>query len=78
MRWTNSTYRLAMRGFSLVEIMVAMVIGLIAVIVIFQVFAVFERQKRTSTGAGLRHRLNIRLSVPSDRNRAAPVTMNLP
>jgi type IV pilus assembly protein PilW len=40
------------RGFSLVEIMVAMVIGLVAMIVIFQVFAVFEGQKRTTTGAG--------------------------
>lgn len=39
-------------GFSLVEIMVAMVIGLIGTIVIFQVFAVSEGYKRTTTGGG--------------------------
>jgi type IV pilus assembly protein PilW len=37
-------------GFSLVEIMVASLIGLIGSIVIFQVFAVSESQKRTTTG----------------------------
>lgn len=37
-------------GFSLVEIMVAVLIGLIGSVVIFQVFAVSERQKRTTTG----------------------------
>lgn len=37
------------RGFSLVEVMVGMVIGLIGVLVIYQVFAVFEAQKRTTT-----------------------------
>jgi len=37
-------------GFSLVEIMVGMVIGLIGMIVILQVFSVFEAQKRTTTG----------------------------
>lgn len=37
-------------GFSLVEIMVASLIGLIGSIVIFQVFAVSEGQKRTTTG----------------------------
>jgi type IV pilus assembly protein PilW len=39
-------------GFSLVELMVAALIGLIGTIVIFQVFAVFEGQKRTTTGGG--------------------------
>ncbi|OGA22093.1 MAG: hypothetical protein A3I02_11150 [Betaproteobacteria bacterium RIFCSPLOWO2_02_FULL_67_26] len=39
-------------GFSLVEIMVAAVIGLIGSVVIFQVFAVSESQKRTTTGGG--------------------------
>lgn len=38
------------RGFSLVEIMVGMVIGLLSMLVILQVFSVFETQKRTSTG----------------------------
>jgi type IV pilus assembly protein PilW len=38
------------RGFSLVELMVGLVIGLLATLVIMQVFAVFEGQKRTTTG----------------------------
>jgi|CXWL01.1.fsa_nt_gi type IV pilus assembly protein PilW len=37
-------------GFSLVEIMVGLVIGLLATLVIMQVFSVFEGQKRTTTG----------------------------
>lgn len=39
-----------MRGMSLIELMVAMVIGLIGIIVISQVFAVSEGLKRTTTG----------------------------
>lgn len=39
-------------GFSLIELMVAVVIGLIGSIVIFQVFGIFEGQKRTTTSAG--------------------------
>ena len=38
------------RGFSLVEVMVAMLIGLIGTIIIFQVFAISEAQKRSTTG----------------------------
>lgn len=38
------------KGFSLVEIMVAMVIGLLTTLVIMQVFMVFEGRKRTATG----------------------------
>ncbi len=37
-------------GFSLVEIMVGMVMGLMAMIVILQMLTVFEGQKRTTTG----------------------------
>jgi type IV pilus assembly protein PilW len=37
-------------GFTLVEIMVGLVIGLLATMVIMQVFSVFEAQKRTTTG----------------------------
>lgn len=37
-------------GFSLVELMVAMVIGLLGIIVMMQMFSVFEEQKRTTTG----------------------------
>jgi type IV pilus assembly protein PilW len=39
------------RGFTLVELMVGVLIGLIGTVVIFQVFAVSEAQKRTTTGA---------------------------
>lgn len=40
------------RGFSLVEIMVAMVIALLGTVVIFQVFEISEGIKRTSTSGG--------------------------
>ncbi len=39
-------------GFTLVEVMVAMVIGMIATIVMFQVFSASEERKRATTGAG--------------------------
>jgi len=38
-------------GFTLVEIMVGLVIGLLTTLVITQVFALFEGQKRTTTGS---------------------------
>lgn len=37
-------------GFSLVELMVGLVIGLLATLVIMNVFSVFEKQKRVTTG----------------------------
>ena len=37
-------------GFSLVEVMVAIVIGMLGIIVMMQMFSVFEGQKRTTTG----------------------------
>ncbi len=40
------------RGFSLMELMVGVVIGLIATLIIFQVFAVSEGLKRNTTAAG--------------------------
>lgn len=40
------------RGFSIVEIMVGLVIGLLGTIVIFQVFAASEGYKRTTTAGG--------------------------
>lgn len=43
------TARRAIRGMSLIEIMVGMVIGLIGMLVIFQSFQAFEGQKRTTT-----------------------------
>lgn len=41
-------YRIASAGFGLVELMVAMVIGLVGVVVMMQVFSVSEAQKRTT------------------------------
>lgn len=41
---------IAQRGFSLVELMVGLVIGLLATIVIVQVFSVFEGRKRSTSG----------------------------
>ena len=39
-------------GFTIVELMVGMLIGLISIVVMFQVFAVSEGQRRTTVGAG--------------------------
>ena len=47
---TNKMHK-AQAGFSLIEIMVGLVIGLIATLVILQVFSTFEGQKRTTTGS---------------------------
>src|SRR6266705_6570763 len=44
--------RLSERGFSMVELLVAMLIGLIGMIIIFQVFEVSEGIKRTTTSGG--------------------------
>lgn len=48
-----STQRIARRpgGFSLVEIMVAMTIGMLGILIMMQVFQVFLGQKRTTAGA---------------------------
>ena len=48
MRHATSTH--ALRGFSLVELMVGMAIGMIAVIVMMQVYSVSEGYKRSTTG----------------------------
>jgi type IV pilus assembly protein PilW len=45
-------FRAAVRGFSLIELMVAMVIGLIGMVIIFQVFQASESVRRTTTGGG--------------------------
>ncbi len=47
-----TTSKRANLGFSLVELMVAIVIGLIGTMVMFQVFAVSESQKRTTVSGG--------------------------
>jgi type IV pilus assembly protein PilW len=46
----NHISRAYQTGFTLVEIMVGLAIGLLATIVIMQVLSVFESQKRTTTG----------------------------
>lgn len=46
----NSIYIAKHNGFSLIELMVGLVIGLLAALVIISVFSVFEKQKRASTG----------------------------
>jgi type IV pilus assembly protein PilW len=50
----HATHRQSPRnqaGFSLIEILVGLAIGLLATLVIMQVFSVFEGQKRTTSGA---------------------------
>jgi type IV pilus assembly protein PilW len=49
---SHTAPRRAGTGFSLIELLVAVMIGLIGTVVIFQVFAIFEGQKRTTTSAG--------------------------
>jgi type IV pilus assembly protein PilW len=44
--------RLCARGFSLVELMIALVIGLLGIVIIFQVFSVSESNRRTTVGRG--------------------------
>jgi len=39
-------------GFTMVELMIGVLIGLVAIVVMFQVFAVAESQKRTTAGTG--------------------------
>lgn len=50
-RQTRSPAHRRDRGFSLVEIMVGLVIGLLATLVIMQAYATFEGQKRSTTGS---------------------------
>src|SRR4029077_10848280 len=47
-----SQSRVSERGFSMVELLVAMLIGLIGMIIIFQVFEVSEGIKRSTTSGG--------------------------
>jgi type IV pilus assembly protein PilW len=47
----NKTTPSHQNGFSLVELLVGLVIGLLATLVIMQVFSTFEGQKRTTTGS---------------------------
>ncbi|HUL96524.1 MAG TPA: PilW family protein [Usitatibacter sp.] len=47
----NLRKRVREAGFTLVEMMVGVLIGMIAIVVMFQVFAISEGQKRTTAGA---------------------------
>ncbi|MGH8743102.1 MAG: PilW family protein, partial [Burkholderiales bacterium] len=60
------------RGFSLVELMVGMIIGLLGIIIIMQIFALSEGQKRTTTsGADAQTNGNIALySIERDARQA--------
>jgi type IV pilus assembly protein PilW len=49
---SRSLHRVSERGFSMVELLVAMLIGLIGMIIIFQVFEVSEGIKRSTTSGG--------------------------
>jgi type IV pilus assembly protein PilW len=51
MRLTTRLSRSHQTGFSLIELMVGLAIGLLATIVIIQVMSVFEAQRRTTTGS---------------------------
>ena len=50
MSYSPRAISLRLRGFTMVELLVGMLIAMIATIVIMQVFQVFEGQKRTTTG----------------------------
>ncbi|MGB7596897.1 MAG: prepilin-type N-terminal cleavage/methylation domain-containing protein, partial [Gallionella sp.] len=76
----NGYHKVARRssGFSLIEIMVGMVIGMIGIIVVMQVFALFEGQKRTTTGGSDAQNIGaIALSNISDDIRQAGYGFNL-
>src|SRR5437899_11102251 len=47
-----SQHRVSGHGFSMVELLVAMLVGLIGMIIIFQVFQVSEGIKRSTTSGG--------------------------
>jgi len=47
----NSNPRIAQAGFTLVELMVGLTIGLLAVMIIIQVISVFEAQQRSTSGS---------------------------
>jgi len=50
MRFTTARTRSSLAGFSLIELMVGMTIGLLAVLIITQVMSLFELQRRATTG----------------------------
>ena len=48
---TRRFARFRQAGFTLIELMVGMAIGLLATIIIMQVMSLFEAQRRTTTGS---------------------------
>lgn len=64
-------------GFSLIEIMVGLVIGLLATLVIMQVFSVFEGQKRSTTG-GADAQTNGSVAIYTIQREAAMAGYGLP
>ena len=50
MKLNRKQFSAPQAGFTLVEIMVGLAIGMLATVIIMQVFSVFEAQKRTTTG----------------------------
>ena len=55
MSCTQRNARSGITGFSLIEVMVAIVIGLLAILAVMSVFLNFEGQKRTTTGGADAH-----------------------
>lgn len=74
---TNIMQKSRSLGFSLVELMVGMVIGLLATLVIMQVFSFFEGQKRTTTG-GADAQTNGNVALYSIQREAAMAGYGLP
>jgi type IV pilus assembly protein PilW len=66
-------------GFTMVELMVGVLVGLIATVVMFQVFAVSEGQKRTTTSAGDAQQSGLASLYQMERDaRMAGFGLNLP
>ena len=74
----QSNYRVPLQqaGFSLVEVLVGMLMGLITILVIFQVFAVFEGQKRTTGSTGDTQMNASQAMMLIERPRCSRVTMH--
>lgn len=64
-------------GFSLIEILVGLIIGLLATLVIMQMFAFFEGQKRTTTG-GADAQTNAGLALYTMQREAAMAGYGMP
>src|SRR5262252_1584589 len=73
------TYKIKQIGLSLVELMIAMAIGLIVMLVVYQLFAVSEGTRRTSVaGSDAQMSAAIAVSALQDRIRNAGYGVNSP